>query len=105
VFAELKKRLNADVVSKIGCSYRFDIDGGAAGKKSWVVDLKSGTGSIKQSEEKADCIIGIKDDDFVKLMTGKLNAQNAFMEGKLKIKGNMAFAQKLRFLVAPQSKM
>lgn len=32
---------------------------------------------------------------FLSLIAGKLNAQQAFMQGKLKIGGNMSFAMKL----------
>jgi len=34
------------------------------------------------------------DEDFMELVTGKLQAQSAFMTGKMKIKGNMAKAMK-----------
>ena len=63
----------------------------------------------------ADCTITISDDDFVALIGGKLNPQNAFMQGKvrisrypnlilftavqLKVKGNMMLATKLQVLV------
>jgi putative sterol carrier protein len=48
----------------------------------------------------------MSDADFVELMAGKLNAQNAFMKGQIKIKGNMALAQKLRLLAsAPAAKL
>ncbi len=36
---------------------------------------------------------------------GKLNAQNAFMQGQLKIKGNMMLAQKLSLLQAQKAKL
>ena len=36
--------------------------------------------------------------DFVDLITGKLNGQQAFVQGKLKIQGNMALAMKLSLL-------
>jgi sterol carrier protein 2 len=36
------------------------------------------------------------DQDLMDLMSGSLNAQKAFFQGKLKIKGNMALAMKLR---------
>lgn len=48
----------------------------------------------------------MSDADFVELMAGKLNAQSAFMKGQIKIKGNMALAQKLKLLSsAPASKL
>lgn len=45
------------------------------------------------------------ENDFVDLLTGKLNGQQAFMQGKLKIAGNMGLAMKLNLLSAQQSKM
>jgi len=58
--------------------------------------LKNGTGSIVTGPPaKADCTLTCADEDFVNIMTGKVNAQQAFMQGKLKIGGNMALATKL----------
>jgi len=104
VFKKMATQLNASVVKKTQVIYRFDVSGPSA-SKSWVVDLKNGDGSIKTGKGKADCIIIIKDDDFVKLVAGKLNPQAAFMEGKLKLKGNMMLAQKLGNLFQPQAKL
>jgi sterol carrier protein 2 len=92
VFADLAKRLEADkdIVKKVGVVYRFDLT--ADGKnKSWLVDLKNGAGAVKECDAsaKADCMISMKDSDFLLLMAGKLQAQQAFMKGQLKIKGNM----------------
>jgi len=64
--------------------------------QSWAIDMKSATPSIKaEKAPKADVTLTLSDADFVQMAEGKLNAQQAFMKNKLKIKGNMALAQKL----------
>lgn len=58
--------------------------------QSWVLDLKN-AGSIEKvsSVPKNDVQLLLKDVDFVKLANGKANGQKLFMNGKLKVKGNM----------------
>jgi len=105
VFEELKKRLNADLVNKVKATYRFDVTAADNKTKSWLINLKTGSGSIKEEAGDADCTFIIKDADLVQLMTGKLNAQQAFMKGQVKIKGNLMLAQKLGLVVGQQSKL
>lgn len=96
VFKEMGKRIDADKVKKIGKKFMFNINPDSTGEgKSWLVDLSSGNGSISEasSTDKSDCAITIKDSDFVKLVNGKLNAQSAFMTGKLKIKGKRNYGR------------
>jgi len=107
VFETMKKQLSSDIVSKVKAVFRFDITSGSGSKCSWLVDLNSGSGSVAVSAEtaKADCSIAIKDEDFVSLMSGKLNPQQAFMKGLIKVKGNMMLAQKLQLLQTKQAKL
>jgi len=106
VFEELSKRIaaNPGFVQQIGGIYQFDITGANGKSQSWNVDLKNGKGSVAEGKsDKAECTLTIGDDDYVGMMTGKLNSQQLFMQGKLKIKGNMGLAMKLGKLNAPKA--
>ncbi|NXO79918.1 NLTP protein, partial [Sitta europaea] len=103
VFKEIEKRLQEEgehFVKKIGGVFAFKVKDGPGGKEAtWVVDVKNGKGSVAvNSDKKADCTITMADTDLLALMTGKMNPQTAFFQGKLKISGNMGMAMKLQNL-------
>lgn len=58
---------------------------------SWLLDLKKDGTLVKVdgAPPKNDVQLLLKDVDFVKLANGKANGQKLFMNGKLKVKGNM----------------
>ena len=99
VFDKIKPLLEksgADIVKKVGYVYHFEI----APKKGdapvvWTLDLKNGNGSLTKGKNgKADATFALTDSDAYDLFDRKLNPQTAFMQGKMKIKGNMGAAQK-----------
>ncbi|XP_034036217.1 sterol carrier protein 2b [Thalassophryne amazonica] len=103
VFQEINKKLQEDgeqFVKKIGGVFAFKVRDGPNGKEAtWVVDVKNGKGCVhNDTGTKADCTVSILDSDLVALMTGKMNPQAAFFQGKLKITGNMGLAMKLQNL-------
>ncbi len=84
-----------DVVSKINAVYQFNISGPGGG--AWSVDCTHPGGKIQQgSAPNAKCTVAAVDLDFLAIVNGKLNAQMAFMSGKLKIQGDMGLAMKLQ---------
>ena len=89
------KAKGPELVKMGGAVFQFVVsDGGDAGK--FILDLKNGSGDAKAGEDaKADCTITIADADLIAMADGKLDGMQAFMGGKLKIKGNMMLAQKL----------
>ncbi|KDD75382.1 hypothetical protein H632_c710p0 [Helicosporidium sp. ATCC 50920] len=83
----------------------FKIDG-----EQFTLDLRPGNGSVKQAapEGKADLTVTVSDENFMKLVKGKLNPQTAFLMRKLKIAGAMSLAMKLEPILeaaAPKSKL
>lgn len=105
VFTEMGKRVTPDMVKKVGSVFRFDVTKGKE-QKSWIVDLKS-KGSVTKvahdSKIQADCTISMEDADLVKMISGKLDAQTAFMQGQLKLSGDMMLATKLGVLMKGKS--
>uniref|UniRef100_A0A4W4FDY9 Sterol carrier protein 2 n=1 Tax=Electrophorus electricus TaxID=8005 RepID=A0A4W4FDY9_ELEEL len=101
VFKEIEKKLKEEgevYVKKMGGVFAFKVNAGPGGREGlWVVDVKNGKGSV-DNDKKADCTISMGDADLLDLMTGKLNPQTAFFQGKLKINGNMGMALKLQNL-------
>ncbi len=65
------------------------------------MDLKNGSGSVSSSSEdqEADVVMKCDSEDLVRMFTGNLSPTMAFMNGQLKIKGNMAAAMYLEKLM------
>lgn len=86
--------LHPEWVQAVAAVYQFNITGPDGG--SYVVDLKNAPGSSQAgTTDKPDCTITMAYDDFALMMQGKLDAQAAFMSGKIKIGGNMMLSTKL----------
>jgi len=107
VFEELAARVrkNPDIASRVGVLFQFQITDPTLKdvRGSWIVNLKGKEASVtKGKAEKPEVTIFISDDDFPALIAGTLNTQQAFMEKKLRIVGNIALAQKLQVLTKPK---
>lgn len=100
VFDGIEERLNPEKAKKINASYLFDIGGEGGGK--WFADLTKESGPwITQGEGDAKCTITVpKAEDWVAIASGDLKPTAAFMQGKLKVKGDMSLAMKLQGLLS-----
>lgn len=99
LFAQMTQRMAADptLVQRVNAVYQFNVHGDDGG--AWVVDLKNGAGQVWSGQhEAADCIITINQDDFVALASGRINPINAFMQGRIRVQGDIMMATRLQNL-------
>ncbi|XP_046959675.1 hydroxysteroid dehydrogenase-like protein 2 isoform X1 [Vanessa cardui] len=95
LFAAIGKSITPDLIKKTQAVFQFNVKGKEEGV--WHLDLKNGDGSCGQGEPKnpPDATLTMDSNNFADMFAGKLKATNAFMMGKLKIKGDLQKAMKL----------
>ncbi|KAF4669780.1 hypothetical protein FOL47_002367 [Perkinsus chesapeaki] len=97
----------SSVVKKLGTTFTFEIyEGKKVGEgkaKKWTLNLKDASGKCYETEE-ADgaCTFTLTDSNFLALVKNELQPQAAFMQGKLKIKGDLGAAMKFTPDVLPK---
>ena len=99
LFAKVTQRVAADptLVQRVNAVYQFNVAGDDGG--TWVVDLKNGAGDVWAGQhDDADCIISMNRDVFLALATGKINPLNAFMQGRIRVQGDIMMATRLQSL-------
>jgi len=94
-----KFQTKPDLLQKINSVYQFNISGPGGG--TWSVDCTQPGGKVAEGAAASPkCTVTATDADFLAIVNGKLNAQMAFMSGKLRIQGDMGLAMKLQMLLA-----
>lgn len=97
-FGQISSAISPEIISTIGGVFAFDLkDAGI-----WYVDLSTEGGDVGMGTPPsgcANCTMTLSAEDFHKMFTGALNPTQAFMGGKLKIKGDLSMAMKLETLM------
>jgi putative sterol carrier protein len=79
----------------VNATILFKFTGAEAG--DWNVAIKDGTCEVAQGATSGEPTMTLTADsgDFIKLITGELDPMQAFMQGKVKLKGDLNLAMKL----------
>jgi len=89
----------ADKVGDLNTVILFDLSGEGSGK--WTLKLEDGKASVDEGETAEPAMtLSMSGPDFVAMSNGELNAMQAFMQGKIKIAGDMGLAMKLQTILA-----
>jgi len=79
----------------VDATIHFKFTGGEAGE--WNASIASGRCAVAQGApaDKATMTLTADSSDYVKIFTGELDGMQAFMEGKIKLGGDLNLAMKL----------
>jgi putative sterol carrier protein len=91
----LPSRFKPDKAKGIDVTAQVNLTGPSGG--DWTVVIREQKIDIRNGNHPSPkLIIGMKDADFVDLVNDKLSSQKAFFTGKIKFKGDIAVALKLK---------
>lgn len=91
-FETLESRVDPSQTAGMSNSYVVDVEG--AGQ--WKVDVRDGNLEVTEGDGDADVRVSVGEQDFLRLVDGKLSPMTAYMTGKVKVKGDMGALMKLQ---------
>ncbi len=91
-FDGLSANVDASKIAGMNAVYQFNVDDSV-----YTVAVADGAMNVSEGPaDKASIELTMTEEDFLALVKGELNGQQAFLTGKLKIKGDMTLAMKLQ---------
>jgi putative sterol carrier protein len=96
VFEQYKLQKYEPLLRGVTGTYLFDIE--KAGY--WFLSVRDGAISIEENRHDADCTIRCDESDFIDILEGRRSLITAAMQGRVKVRGDIALAQKFHGLVS-----
>ncbi len=96
IFNEMQNRFQADKAAGQSAIVQWDI-AAPDSTRTYQLKVENGTCAVtKGGSEAARVTLGLSLADFMRFVSGKLDGMQAFMSGKLKLSGDMMFAQSMQ---------
>ena len=97
VLKELSESADAEKLEGVEATILFDVSGEEGGQ--WTVKIHEGQVSVEEGQTESPTItVAAAAKDLKALIKGDMNPMAAFMQGKLKVKGDMSAAMQLQKL-------
>lgn len=97
IFSAMPQNFNADAAKGMNSVIQFNLTGDGGG--TYHVSIKDGACTVTEGAHASpNMTMTMAAQDYVDMISGKLNGQMAFMSGKLKIAGDMGLAMKMQSL-------
>lgn len=102
VFAAMPLSLNKEAAKEANAVYQFNLEGEGGGQ--FVVTIKNGTCIVEEGVAPApDASISASAADYMNIITGVYPFGLAFINGRLKVQGNLRLVLRMGAYFAPQS--
>jgi putative sterol carrier protein len=98
IFDAMPGRFQADKAAGLKAVIQFDLTG--EGGAQYYVTLDGTCAVAEGTTPSPNMTFSAAASDYISLINGELNAMQAFMQGKIKIKGDMSLAMKMQTLFA-----
>jgi len=96
VFNRHRMQSHEPLLRGVHGTYLFDIDKVGC----WFVAVDDGAIHMDETKRDADCTISCDEADFADIVEGRRQLITSYMQGRVKIRGDMALAQKFHGLVS-----
>lgn len=99
-FEKLNERFVSSEAKGLNAVYQYNLSGDGGG--NWYVAINDGEMSVTEGQhEKPNVTYTMEAKNYVDMANGDLDGTKAYLTRKLKVKGNLGLAQKLKKILPP----
>jgi putative sterol carrier protein len=96
-FTHIEEHIETSRLQGVNATLQFEISGDDGG--DWCVTISEGSPQVTSGKcEAGDLTLLASDEDWLKITSGEMSVQMAFVTGRLKLRGDMTLAMKLQGL-------
>ena len=97
VFVKVQERFKPEAAAGMNAVFQFEITGEGGGK--WNIAIKEGTCQVREGQHDDPTVaLTMASETWLAMVNKQLSGMQAFMSGKLKVKGDIMLAQKMQSL-------